>query len=94
MRSAENEISLQRRNYMLPFDDRPWAKPLARFAIGFSILVAIVGAWYLYSIGQLYIPEITGIVLLLLVVIPPNLAVLRKRPEPPVRLNQPHPNTR
>jgi hypothetical protein len=78
---------------MLPFDDRPWAKPLARLVICLSILAVIVGAWYLYSIGQLHIPEITGLVLLLLVLIPPNLAVLRRRPEPPVHLNQPHPNT-
>ena len=83
---------------MLPFDNRPSAKPLARFVICFSILAAIVGAWYLYSIHQLYIPEITGILLLLLTIIPPNAAVLYKKsqdaPDKPVRLNQPHPHTR
>jgi uncharacterized membrane protein YfcA len=83
---------------MLPFEEKPWAKPLARFVIVFSILAAIVGAWYLYSIRQLYIPEITGILLLLLTIIPPNAAVLHKKskapPEKPVRLDQPHPHTR
>jgi uncharacterized membrane protein YfcA len=80
---------------MVPFDDRSWSKPLARFVICFSTLAAIVGAWYLYSIHQLYIPEITGIVLLLLTIIPPKVAVLRERPksqpETPVSLNRPQP---
>ncbi len=65
---------------MLPCDDKPWAKPLARVVIGLSIVAAIIGAWYLYSIQQLYIPEITAIVLLLLTVIPPNVAILRQNP--------------
>ena len=80
---------------MLPFDDRSWAKPLARVVIVLSVVATIIGAWYLYSIHQLYIPEITGLVLLLLVIIPPNLAVLRERPrsqpETPVSLNRPQP---
>jgi hypothetical protein len=82
---------------MLPGEHKPWAKPLARTVIGVSILAAIVGAWYLYDIGQLYIPEITGILLLLLTIIPPNVAVLRLKtetpPKKPVPLKQPHPNT-
>ncbi len=82
---------------MLPGEHKPWAKPLARGVIGGSILAAIVGAWYLYDIGQLYIPEITGILLLLLTIIPPNVAVLRAKtgipPAKPVPLKQPHPNT-
>jgi hypothetical protein len=82
---------------MLPGDHKPWAKPLARTVIGVSILVAIVGAWYLQNIGELNIPEITGILLLLLTIIPPNVAVLRERTESPTKnsapLKQPHPNT-
>jgi len=82
---------------MLPGEHKPWAKPLARVVIGGSILGTIVGGWYLYDIGQLYIPEITGLLLLLLILIPPNVAVLRAKteapPKKPVPLKQPHPNT-
>jgi hypothetical protein len=82
---------------MLPGEHKPWAKPLARAVIGVSILAAIVGAWYLYDIGELYIPEVTGILLLLLTIIPPNVAVLRVKTESPTKnsasLKQPHPNT-
>jgi hypothetical protein len=82
---------------MLPGEHKPWAKPLARTVIGVSILSAIVGAWYLHDIGQLYIPEITGIVLLLLTIIPPNVAVLHEKTDTaskkPVPLKHPHPKT-
>jgi hypothetical protein len=82
---------------MLPGEHKPWAKPLARVVIGASILAAIVGAWYLYDIGQLYIPEVTGIVLLLLTIIPPNVAILHAKTEVPpkksVPRKQPHLHT-
>jgi hypothetical protein len=82
---------------MLPGEHKPWAKPLARAVIGVSILAAIVGAWYLYSIGELYIPEITGILLLLLTIIPPNVAILHNKTgsgnETSASLKHPHPNT-
>jgi uncharacterized membrane protein YfcA len=81
---------------MLPGEHKPWAKPLAKAVIGTSILAAIVGAWYLHDIGELYIPEITGILLLLLTIIPPNVALLREKPEMPpksVPLKQPHLHT-
>jgi hypothetical protein len=65
---------------MLPFDNKPWAKRLAAVVISLSVLAAVLGAWYLHSIDQLYIPEVTGILLLLLTIIPPNIAVLRKKP--------------
>jgi hypothetical protein len=77
---------------MLPGQHKPWAKPLARVVIGVSILAAIVGAWYLHDIGQLYIPEVTGILLLLLTIIPPNVAVLKEKTVPPSRLDHPQPN--
>jgi len=64
---------------MLPFDNKPWAKPLARSVIVLAFLGAAAFAWFLHSIGQLYIPEVTGIVLLLLTIVPPNVAVLRKK---------------
>ncbi len=66
---------------MLPFDNRPWARPLAQFVIAASLIAAGLGAYYLYTIEQLYIPEITGILLLLLTIIPPNVAVLMRRPD-------------
>jgi hypothetical protein len=82
---------------MLPGEHKPWAKPLARAVIGVSILAAIVGAWYLYDIGELYIPEITGILLLLLTIIPPNVSVLRAKTEVPSKqsapLKHPHAHT-
>ena len=61
---------------MLPFDNRPWAKTLARVVIALSILAAAVGGWYLYTLDELHIPEVTGLLLLLLTIIPPNVAVL------------------
>ncbi len=66
---------------MLPFQNRPWAKPLARLVIGASLVAAALGAYYLYTIEQLYIPEVTGILLLLLTIIPPNVAVLMRHPD-------------
>ena len=82
---------------MLPGEHKLWAKPLAKTVIGTSILAAIVGAWYLHDIGELYIPEITAILLLLLTIIPPNVAVLRAKtempPEKPVGLKHPHLHT-
>jgi hypothetical protein len=82
---------------MLPGEHKPWAKPLARAVIGVSIFAAIVGAWYLHDIGQLYIPEITGILLLLLTIIPPNVALLNAKteisPKKPAPLKQPHLHT-
>lgn len=64
---------------MLPFDNRPWAKAVARTVIGLSILAAILVAYYLNDNDELHIPEVTGICLLLLTIIPPNLAVLYKK---------------
>lgn len=64
---------------MLPFDNRPWAKAVARTVIGLSFVAAIIGAYYLYTLDELHIPEVTGILLLLLTIVPPNLAVLWKK---------------
>jgi len=65
---------------MLPFDNRPWAKALAATVIGLSVLAAVLAAYYLNDTDQLHIPEVAIIVLLLLTILPPNLAiVLRKR---------------
>lgn len=80
---------------MLPFDNRPWAKSLARIVIALSLFVAGVGAWYLYSIEELHIPEVTGIVLLLLTIVPPNVAIaMRKQESGPAPMNHPTLNPR
>lgn len=63
---------------MLPFDNRPWAKTLAGTVIALSVIAAIAGSYFLYSLDQLHIPEVTGIVLLLLTILPPNIAILHR----------------
>lgn len=78
---------------MLPFDNRPWAKPLARLVIALSIIAAAIGAYFLHSEDQLHISEITGIVLLLLTIVPPNVAIITRKPgtrDAASALNQPH----
>jgi hypothetical protein len=78
---------------MLPFDNRPWAKAVARTVIGLSVLAAIAGAYYLNSEDQLHIPEVTGIFLLLLTILPPNIAIVLRKNEPreeAAAINRPH----
>ena len=65
--------------YMLPFDNRPWAKPLARAVICLSVIAAIAEAYYLYSQEELHISEVAIIVLLLLTIIPPNVAIVMRK---------------
>jgi hypothetical protein len=61
---------------MLPNDDKPWAKPLARTVIGLTLVGLALLAYYLDSRDSLHIPEIVGIFLLFLTIVPPNLAIL------------------
>jgi hypothetical protein len=61
---------------MLPGDQKPWAKTVARIVICTTILGLIVLAFVLKSYNTLRIPEIVGIFLLFLAIVPPNLAVL------------------
>jgi hypothetical protein len=61
---------------MLPNDHKPWAKTLARSVIGVTVVVLIFLAYFLKSRGSLHIPEVVGIFLLFLTIVPPNLAVL------------------
>ena len=63
---------------MLPFDDRPWAKTVATIVIVMSVLAAIVAAFYLESINMFHVSEMLIIALLLLTIVPPNLAIIRK----------------
>ena len=61
---------------MLPGDQKPWAKTVARIVICTTILGLIVLAFVLESYHTLHIPEMVGIFLLFLAIVPPNLAVL------------------
>jgi len=61
---------------MLPGDQRPWAKTVARIVICFTIVALIVLAFVLKSYNTLHIPEIVGLFLLFLTIVPPNLAII------------------
>jgi hypothetical protein len=66
----------ERRSEMLPNDHKPWAKTLARTVIGVTLVALAAVAYFLKSHGALHIPEVVGIFLLFLTIVPPNLAVL------------------
>jgi hypothetical protein len=61
---------------MLPGDQKPWAKSVARIVICATIVGLMVLAFVLKSYNTLHIPEIVGIFLLFLTIVPPNLAIL------------------
>jgi hypothetical protein len=61
---------------MLPNDDKPWAKTLARTVIGATLVGLAVLGYFLHIHRSLHIPEAVGIFLLFLTIVPPNLAVL------------------
>jgi hypothetical protein len=61
---------------MLPNDHKPWAKTVARIVICATIVGLIVLAFVLKSYNSLRIPEVVGIFLLFLAIVPPNLAVI------------------
>jgi len=61
---------------MLPNDHKPWAKTVARIVICFTIAALIVLAYVLKSYNTLHIPEVVGIFLLFLTIVPPNLAII------------------
>lgn len=61
---------------MLPNDHKPWAKTVARIVVCTTIVALIVLAFVLNSYNNLRIPEIVGIFLLFLAIVPPNLAIL------------------
>ncbi|MEO6804440.1 MAG: hypothetical protein ABI197_14480 [Granulicella sp.] len=65
---------------MLPFDRKPWAKAIAATVITLSFIGAIWLAFYLHSSESLHPPEIVMIFLLLLTIVPPNCAVLMRKP--------------
>jgi hypothetical protein len=60
----------------LPNSDKPWAKPVARVVICATLIALSALAYYLNAHNSLHIPEVVGIFLLFLTIVPPNLAVL------------------
>ena len=63
---------------MLPFDQRPWAKAVARWVIGLTVLGTILYVYYVKQQRSLDWGERAIVVLLLLTVIPPNVAIIRR----------------
>jgi hypothetical protein len=61
---------------MLPNDDKPWAKPLARTVIVLTLIALALLSYYLEGRNQFHLPEIVGVFLLFLTIVPPNLAIL------------------
>jgi hypothetical protein len=61
---------------MLPGDRKPWAKTVARIVVCFTIVALIVLAFVLKAYNTLHIPEVVGLFLLFLTIVPPNLAII------------------
>jgi hypothetical protein len=61
---------------MLPGDRKPWAKTVARIVVCATIVALAVLAYFLKTHNSLHIPEIVGIFLLFLTIVPPNLAII------------------
>ncbi len=61
---------------MLPHDKKPWAKTLARTIIFVTIIALAILTYFLKSHNSLHIPEVVGIFLLFLTIVPPNLAII------------------
>jgi hypothetical protein len=64
---------------MLPFENRPWAKRVALSVIVVTLLSAAIAAIILDRTNGLDTGAITAICLILLAVVPPNIALLRRR---------------
>jgi hypothetical protein len=65
---------------MLPFDRRPWAPKLAKAVILFTIVAEIATFVWLRHYGPLDTGEILALVLVLVGVIPPNIHIIRRKP--------------
>ena len=84
---------------MLPFDKRPWARPLAATVIVLTIIGAIIAPFYLRHIKHLDPPMAVLILLLVLAIVPPNYVVVRRHnpreyPPPEERPHDSHYATR
>ena len=64
---------------MLPFENRPWARPVATLIIVLTLIAAVVAPIVLHQRKALDVPIVVGIVLLVLAIVPPNIMVLRHR---------------
>jgi hypothetical protein len=68
---------------MLSFDKKPWARSLATTVV----LIASIGLFtltiLLHHYNELHIPEVAIIALLLLLLLPPNIAIIRQTPTHP-----------
>ena len=64
---------------MLPFDNRPWAKTVARTVIALTLVAAALGAYIFYANDDLHISEAAIIILLLLTILPPNIAIAMRK---------------
>jgi len=64
---------------MLPFDRRPWAKTLATAVTAVCLVAASIAAYVLYLFQELHVPEVLIIMLLLLTIVPPNLAIVLRQ---------------
>lgn len=65
---------------MLPFDRRPWAKPLARLVIAVTVVAVLAYAILIMRHRSLDAGERFILALLLIAVIPPNIAIIRRKP--------------
>lgn len=63
---------------MLPFDQRPWAKIVARCVIGATVLGCALFVYHVKQERSLDWGERAIVILLLLTVIPPNVAIIRR----------------
>jgi hypothetical protein len=80
---------------MLPNDHKPWAKTVARIVICSTVVALAILAYFLHIHHTLRIPEIVGIILLFLTIVPPNLAVIYPWLLPNKQIpNHPHKSTR
>jgi fatty acid desaturase len=60
----------------LPNAHKPWAKTVARIVICVTLVALAVLAYFLETHNSLHIPEVVGIFLLFLTIVPPNLAII------------------
>ena len=65
---------------MLPFEERIWAKPVAKFMIIATLLGEAAAVLWLRHYGPLDPPEIVALILILVGVLPPNIHILRRQP--------------
>ena len=63
---------------MLPFEEKTWAKPVAKFMITMTLIAEAVAVLWLRHYGPLDPPEIVALLLILVGVLPPNIHILRR----------------